>query len=184
MSGSELSIINASQFLALKPLPEAREKAAAVHVKLDQILFEKIPKYTSEDTSLVVFGSLARGEWTSASDLDWTYLIDGQANSDHLVIAQKIQTILKDHFGRRARPEHSETWRSATTSSITNRRTKRYEQEYDSTNSVASGVGVYRQECPGLRESDEGRHQPLSRGRQPPVDRRRHAIPCAALFPQ
>jgi len=97
MSGSELSTINASQFLALKPLPEAREKAAAVRVKLDQILFEKIPKYTSGDTSLVVFGSLARGEWTSASDLDWTYLIDGQANSDHLVIAQKIQTILKDH---------------------------------------------------------------------------------------
>jgi predicted nucleotidyltransferase len=92
MSGSQLSTINASQFLALKPLPEAREKAA-VRVKLDQILFEKIPKYTSEDTSLVVFGSLARGEWTSASDLDWTYLIDGQANSDHLVIAQKIQTI-------------------------------------------------------------------------------------------
>jgi predicted nucleotidyltransferase len=97
MSGSQLSTISASQFLALKPLPEAREKAAAVRVKLDQILFEKIPKYTSEDTSLVVFGSLARGEWTSASDLDWTYLIDGQANSDHLVIAQKIQTILKDH---------------------------------------------------------------------------------------
>jgi len=97
MSGSELSTINASQFLALKPLPEALEKAAAVRVKLDQILFEKIPKYTSEDTSLVVFGSLARGEWTSASDLDWTYLIDGQANSDHLVIAQKMQTILKDH---------------------------------------------------------------------------------------
>src|SRR5436309_7847666 len=96
MSGSELSTINASQFLALKPLPEALEKAAAVRVKLDQILFEKIPKYTSEDTSLVVFGSLARGEWTSASDLDWTYLIDGQANSDHLRISQKIQEVLEE----------------------------------------------------------------------------------------
>ena len=57
----------------------------------------QIGKYTSEDTSLVVFGSLARGEWTSASDLDCTYLIDGQANSDHLLIAQKIQKVLDNH---------------------------------------------------------------------------------------
>ena len=31
----------------------------------------------SDDLSLVVFGSLARGEWTSGSDVDWTLLIDG-----------------------------------------------------------------------------------------------------------
>ena len=61
-----------------------------------------IPKYTSEDTSLVVFGSLARGEWTSASDLDWTYLIDGQANSDHLVIAQKIRRVFEEIKHNRA----------------------------------------------------------------------------------
>jgi hypothetical protein len=45
----------------------------------------------------VVFGSLARGEWTSRSDLDWTYLIDGQANSDHLRIAQEIHKVIADH---------------------------------------------------------------------------------------
>jgi predicted nucleotidyltransferase len=73
---------------------------------LDVLLSAEIPKYTSEDTSLVVFGSLARGEWTSASDLDWTYLIDGQANSDHLVIAQRMQSIFqenKDKFRETAR---------------------------------------------------------------------------------
>jgi hypothetical protein len=42
-----------------------------------------------------VFGSLARGEWTSGSDLDWTYLVDGQANSDHLRIAQEIDRVLQ-----------------------------------------------------------------------------------------
>src|SRR5262249_14357474 len=56
--------------------------------------------YDSVDTSLVVFGSLAREEWTSGSDLDWTYLIDGQVNSDHLVIAQKIDSVLKEHKHR------------------------------------------------------------------------------------
>src|SRR5262245_41479191 len=32
----------------------------------------------SGDISVVVFGSLARGEWTTGSDVDWTLLIDGQ----------------------------------------------------------------------------------------------------------
>jgi predicted nucleotidyltransferase len=78
----------------------ARAAADERRSKLDEILSREVPRYGSEDTSLVVFGSLARGEWTSGSDLDWTYLIDGQANSDHLVIAQRINRVLRDaeHF--------------------------------------------------------------------------------------
>lgn len=34
--------------------------------------------FTSADASFVVFGSLARGEVTAGSDLDWTLLVDGQ----------------------------------------------------------------------------------------------------------
>ena len=37
----------------------------------------------SPDTSLVVFGSVARGEVTSGSDLDWILLIDGQSAPEH-----------------------------------------------------------------------------------------------------
>jgi predicted nucleotidyltransferase len=81
----------------MAPLPTARAAAMGIREQLDVLLCTKIPKYTSEDTSLVVFGSLARGEWTSASDLDWTYLIDGQANSDHLVIAQKMGRVLQEN---------------------------------------------------------------------------------------
>ena len=40
---------------------------------------------------MVVFGSLARDEFTEESDLDWTLLVDGQANSDHLYTAQAIR---------------------------------------------------------------------------------------------
>lgn len=47
--------------------------------ELDTLLRRKVSEYDSEDTSLVVFGSLARREWTTGSDLDWTYLVDGQA---------------------------------------------------------------------------------------------------------
>ena len=42
------------------------------------------------DTSLVVFGSLARGEWTQGSDLDWTLLVDGQVDVQHSEIARLI----------------------------------------------------------------------------------------------
>jgi predicted nucleotidyltransferase len=37
----------------------------------------------SPDTTLVVFGSLARQEVTSSSDLDWILLIDGQSIPEH-----------------------------------------------------------------------------------------------------
>ena len=79
-------------------MPQARAAAMRFREELDCLLTDKVGKYASEDTSLVVFGSLARGEWTSNSDLDWTYLIDGQANSDHLRIAQKIRKVVRDKF--------------------------------------------------------------------------------------
>ena len=43
------------------------------------------------DTSFVVFGSLARREWTVNSDVDWTLLVDGQADPNHLKVAQAIR---------------------------------------------------------------------------------------------
>jgi len=110
MNGSERSASITSELLELAPLPTAREAASQVRKELDEILSTEIPKYTSEDSSLVVFGSLARGEWTGASDLDWTYLIDGQANSDHLVIAQKIRKILKKHEDRFRPPGQTGTF--------------------------------------------------------------------------
>jgi predicted nucleotidyltransferase len=45
----------------------------------------------SADTSIVAFGSLARNEFTQGSDIDWTLLIDGQAASEHLAIANKVR---------------------------------------------------------------------------------------------
>lgn len=87
-------------------LSKARDDAQNRRQELNNLLQDEIARrdsiksFGSEDTSLVVFGSLARDEWTSGSDLDWTYLIDGQANSDHLVIAQEIHRVLKTHSDR------------------------------------------------------------------------------------
>jgi hypothetical protein len=50
----------------------------------------------SADTDIVVFGSLARGEFTSGSDIDWTLLIDGPAKPLHRKTAHQIATVLKE----------------------------------------------------------------------------------------
>jgi predicted nucleotidyltransferase len=77
-------------------LRAAREASLRKRKELDELLSTEIGRYASPDTSLVVFGSLARGEWTSGSDLDWTYLIDGGAKSAHLQITQDIQRVFEN----------------------------------------------------------------------------------------
>ena len=53
----------------------------------------------SPDTSLVVFGSVAREEVTSGSDLDWVLLIDGQSVPEHKEQEREIERILAaEHF--------------------------------------------------------------------------------------
>jgi predicted nucleotidyltransferase len=44
---------------------------------------EALAGLDSEDTRVVVSGSLARGEFTSGSDIDWTLVIDGSADPRH-----------------------------------------------------------------------------------------------------
>ncbi|HLM82057.1 MAG TPA: nucleotidyltransferase domain-containing protein [Terriglobales bacterium] len=100
----------AAQFLISGMLKNCRESSLKKREELDQLLSAGIPKYASEDTSLVVFGSLARQEWTSGSDLDWTYLIDGEANSDHLRIAQEIRRLLESEKGKFKPPGQTETF--------------------------------------------------------------------------
>jgi predicted nucleotidyltransferase len=91
MSGTESTGATGADLPDSDVLRTCREASLRKSKELDQLLSSEIPGYTSEDTSLVVFGSLARGEWTSGSDLDWTYLIDGGANPDHFRIAQNIK---------------------------------------------------------------------------------------------
>ena len=45
---------------------------------------------------VVCFGSLARGEWTSGSDVDWTLLIDGMSDPDHFLAVQRIAKALEE----------------------------------------------------------------------------------------
>lgn len=67
-------------------LRAAERGAAAERARLCELFVDTIP----EDSSLVVFGSLARGELTPGSDLDWTLLIDGRSDKAHPRAAREI----------------------------------------------------------------------------------------------
>ena len=54
-------------------------------LEVQTLLLNNLRQFTSDDADVVVFGSLARREWTSGSDVDWTMLIDGQADPEHRV---------------------------------------------------------------------------------------------------
>ena len=66
-------------------IQQARAKTVETNARLEKIL----DGLSSTDAAIVVFGSLARGEWTH-SDVDWTLLIDGQADPEHLRVAQEV----------------------------------------------------------------------------------------------
>lgn len=48
----------------------------------------------SEDTSIVVSGSLARDEFTEGSDTDWSLPIDGAADPKHYDLLRKIGSVV------------------------------------------------------------------------------------------
>jgi predicted nucleotidyltransferase len=73
-----------------------RKCARKKHKQLAEAL-EGIP---SGDTSVVVSGSLARGEFTASSDIDWTLLVDGSANPEHPEVARKVKDIIDPAAGK------------------------------------------------------------------------------------
>ncbi len=72
-------------------LKTARELAIGKRTELR----EALRRFDSEDTSIVVSGSLARNEFTEDSDIDWTLLIDGFADHRHFDVTRKIRLIVE-----------------------------------------------------------------------------------------
>ncbi|HQU41258.1 MAG TPA: hypothetical protein PK867_00540 [Pirellulales bacterium] len=71
-------------------LVAARAAAHEVGTALSSSLAETFGDYATQDVDLIAFGSLARQEWASGSDVDWTLLIDGKATPDHRQMARQI----------------------------------------------------------------------------------------------
>ncbi len=73
-------------------IANAAEAAAEERAKLSAQL--SAAGLIPADTSVTVFGSLARGEWTHGSDLDWTLLVDSQVDVRHAEVARQIAEIV------------------------------------------------------------------------------------------
>ena len=74
-------------------IKEASEAADLERRRLGAAIASK--RLIPGDTSLVVFGSIARGEWTSGSDVDWALLVDGPADDGHLAMTHAIRQELE-----------------------------------------------------------------------------------------
>lgn len=72
-------------------LRRARELADAKRQELQKALAD----LDSEDTSIIVSGSLARDEFTDGSDIDWTLLIDGLSDPGHYALTNRIDEIIR-----------------------------------------------------------------------------------------
>lgn len=72
-------------------LRRARQLATSKRLELRRAL----EHLDSEDTSIVVSGSLARDEFTEGSDVDWTLLIDGQSDPGHYALVKKIGEVVR-----------------------------------------------------------------------------------------
>ena len=77
------------QWLAIR---KAREDTQVQRKRLR----ESFAALDSPDTALVVFGSVARDEVTTGSDLDWILLVDGQSIPEHKAQELQIARLLEE----------------------------------------------------------------------------------------
>lgn len=71
-------------------IKKARKDSADRRQELEAVFASR----KSPDTSVVVFGSVARQEVTSSSDLDWILLVDGQSVPEHKEQEREIERAL------------------------------------------------------------------------------------------
>lgn len=83
----------------------AIRKARALTFEKRSTLQKAFEEQISPDTTLVVFGSIARLEMTSRSDTDWILLVDGQAIPEH----SELKLDIVEKMKRRELSEPSKT---------------------------------------------------------------------------
>lgn len=79
-------------------IDKARSDAMVARVKLRDLVNNPGDRVLSDGCSVVVFGSVARGEKTSGSDIDWSLLIDGPVDPEHRSVLHLIENGIQDTF--------------------------------------------------------------------------------------
>jgi predicted nucleotidyltransferase len=73
----------------------ANISAAEAQARAERHTLENaLGRFTSSDSSIVAFGSLARGEFTAGSDLDWILLLDGISRPEQFEVARAIRAAI------------------------------------------------------------------------------------------
>ena len=90
MEVSRLSLLEDRLGEKWQHINSSREAALGIRARLQS----GVAGINSDDTSIVIFGSLARNEYTEGSDVDWMLLIDGSADPKHLDLEQKIKQVV------------------------------------------------------------------------------------------
>lgn len=94
-SNSTISLLDLLRSRVGSDWPAIR-KAHQDTLSLREHLSELFRTRDSPDTTLALFGSVARQEVTSSSDLDWILLIDGQSTPEHKNQERQIEKTLSE----------------------------------------------------------------------------------------
>jgi hypothetical protein len=86
-TSDQVDLLRARTGEAWPHIAAARERSREMLLRLRAGLFPIL----RPDTACVVFGSLARLEFTDHSDIDWTLLVDGAVDPDHWSVAERIR---------------------------------------------------------------------------------------------
>lgn len=89
-SASPFEILKAKYSREWPAITEARRLTSE---RLHELKFPE--DLNSANTTVVVFGSLARGELTPGSDADWSLLIDGPSDPGHVRLAQEARKVIE-----------------------------------------------------------------------------------------
>ncbi len=77
-------------------IEEASKRAKEKRKALRELLCGKGDELRP-DANFIVFGSLARGEFTQGSDVDWSLLVDGQTSPEDMEAAKRIEMLLREN---------------------------------------------------------------------------------------
>jgi predicted nucleotidyltransferase len=76
-------------------IKDAENRSIKIKEEIADLIKPNGTRLFNSDCEFIIFGSLARNEFTTGSDLDWTLLIDGTAKLDHQDIVVKLRNKLK-----------------------------------------------------------------------------------------
>ncbi len=89
---SYISKLEAHLAVKFPEMSSSYARSEAIMSRLSEILGSALP----DEASFVVFGSLARKEYTSGSDLDWSLVIDGRADAEHRTLELDLKRRIKE----------------------------------------------------------------------------------------